>query len=83
MRKEKNIAQTYREMQMSGKKNEDVTLGDKMNIEWANDPVFLSRELNKELSEMRDEMNEHMTKIRYFLILISVLLVAILLSRVI
>jgi hypothetical protein len=68
MRTRRNIAQEYHELALRNPKKSEATLEDGLINDWANDPVYLARELNLELSEMRDEVNHSLAQIKVILI---------------
>jgi len=81
MRTRTNIAKEYHELAKRNPKKSEATLEDGLVSDWANDPVYLTRELNMEVSEMRDEINYFLGQIKTILIVIAVILALILIFR--
>ncbi len=81
MRIEKSLSQKFKESAAKEARGEHVTIEDKFNFDAYNDPVHLAKELNREVSEMRDEVNHTLGQIKTALIIIAVILVAILIFK--
>lgn len=81
MRTRKNIAQEYDELAARSPRKNDATLQDELIVGHATDPVYLSRELNREISEMRDEVNHSLSKIKTLLVVIAIILIVILVFK--